>query len=204
MSETAGPRPGSEPESAAFETARVAVRGGRPPWFVLGFLVVIAALVAVGVGGRGPAEPTGGPPVALDSPGAGPIDASPGATGRSTLVSAPASPGVAPIWTTVPGPIQLLARRHVETLFVHGDVFVAHVTGVFVSLQDAAGRVTAWASVSVPGSAGTRRGSGPEVRFDVELPIPTGLTGRLWVQAIATSADGSQVASLRLEVPEVE
>ncbi|HUG30730.1 MAG TPA: hypothetical protein VMQ65_09505 [Candidatus Limnocylindria bacterium] len=199
-------RPGRGPESASFETVRVGARRTRPPFFVLGFLAVIATLVVIGVGGRGPAEPPSAPPVAVDSPSVSPT----GRTafppplvseGESPGASPVASPDAAPILTSGPGPIQIVARRHPETMFIHGDVFVPRVTWVFVSLQDDAGRVAGWASVSVPGAAGPGVGNGPTLRFDVEVAVPVGYEDRLWIQANAYDADGAQVASTRLEVP---
>ena len=198
---TPAPRPGREPESASFETARVAARRTRPPIFVLGFLGVIAALVVVGVGGRVPASPTSAPPVAVRSPS--PIPTSAIATPAPPVVfpRPVESPDAAPIFTSGPGPIQIVARRHPETMYIHGDVFVPRVTWVFVSLQDDDGRVAGWASVSVPGAAGPGLEDGPTMRFDVEVALPDGYEGRLWIQANAYDADGAQVASSRLEVP---
>lgn len=201
------PRSGRAPETASFETARVGARRTRPPLLVIGFLAVIAALVVVGVGGRGPAGPTSAPPVAVDSAGTGnpgPTVASPPPVifpGTSPGVLPPEMPRAAPILRSEPGPIEIVARRHPETMFIHGDVFVPRVTWVFVSLQDDEGRVAGWASVSVPGAAGPGVGSGPTLRFDVEVAVPDGYEDRLWIQANAYDADGAQVASTRLEVP---
>ena len=197
---TPAPRPGREPESASFETARVAARRTRPPFLVLGFLVAIGGLVAVGVGGRGPAAPTSAPPVAVASPSQPRASALVVPT-PIVLVPGPAMPVAAPIFTSGPGPIQIVARRHPETMYIHGDVFVPRVTWVFVSLQDDDGRVAGWASVSVPGAAGPGVEDGPTMRFDVEVALPDGYEGRLWIQANAYDADGAQVASSRLEVP---
>lgn len=201
------PRPGREPESASFATVRVGARRTRPPFFVLGFLAIIAALVVVGVGGRGTIEPTTAPPVAVDSASVGPAVPTVMATpprlvfpGASADAS-PAIPRAAPILTSGPGPIQIVARRHPETMFIHGDVFVPRVTWVFVSMQDDDGRVAGWASVSVPGAAGPGVGNGPTLRFDVEVAVPDGYEDRLWIQANAYDADGAQIASTRLEVP---
>ena len=198
---TPGPRPGREPESASFETVRVGVLRTRPPYFVLGFLVVIAALVVVGVGGRGPTTPTNAPPVAAASPSPTPAPAAPTPAPPVVFPRPAASPDAAPILTSGPGPIQIVARRHPETMFVHGDVFVPRVTWVFASLQDDDGRVAGWASVSVPGAAGPGAEDGPTLRFDGEVALPDGYEGRLWIQANAYDADGAQVASSRLEVP---
>ena len=196
-------RPGREPESASFETARVGANRARPPLFVLGFLAVLAAIVVVGVGGRGPAQPSSAPPVAIDRASVGPAEPTIASSPPLVfpLASPVASPDAAPILTSGPGPIQIVARRHPETMFIHGDVFVPRVTWVFVSLQDDDGRVAGWASVSVPGAAGPGVGNGPTLRFDVEVAVPDGYERRLWIQANAYDADGAQVASTRLEVP---
>lgn len=197
---TPAPRPGREPESASFETARVAASRTRPPLFVLGFVGVITALVMVGVGGQGPVTPTSAPPVAVASPS--PTSAPLPTAAPPVVFPRPAeSPDAAPVLTSGPGPIQIVARRHPETMFVHGDVFVPRVTWVFVSLQDDDGRVAGWASVSVPGAAGPGTEDGPTLRFDVEVALPEGYEGRLWIQANAYDADGAQVASSRVEVP---
>ena len=202
------PRPGREPESASFETVRVAVRRTRPPFFVFGFLATVAALVVVGVGGQLPAGPASASPGAVDAASAGAAGPSalaptprlpfPGASGDPLPVG---SPGVAQILTSGPGPIQIVARRYAQGIFVHGDVFVPRVTWVFVSLQDDEGRVAGWASVSVPGAAGPGVGNGPSLRFDVEVAVPDAYDGRLWIQANAYDANGERVASTRFPVP---
>jgi hypothetical protein len=102
--------------------------------------------------------------------------------------------------TSPPGVIQLVARRQVGAMFVHGDVFVPRVTWVSVSLLDDGGNVAGWASVSVPGAAGPGQSDGPTLRFDVELPVPEAFAGRLWLDANAYDADGALIGSVRLEV----
>ncbi|MBI2780647.1 MAG: hypothetical protein HYX55_02470 [Chloroflexi bacterium] len=193
-------RPGREPESAAFQAARVVRERGRPPAFVLGFFVVIAALVVVGVGGRSSATPTP-PPVAIGSPAG---------TARPTVPSSPAptvpafrpdaSLAAGPVVRSGPGPIQLESHRLSTSMYVHGDVFVANVTWVYVSLQDNRGRVAGWASVSVPGSAGPPQGDGPTLRFDVDVGVPAGFEGPLRINANAYDADGALMASTRLDI----
>ncbi len=198
---TSESRPSREPESASFETVRVGARRTGPPFFLVGFLVIIGGLVAVGVGGRPPAIAPTAPPVAAGSPGSSTFDGVLPTPPAVVFRDPRASPDAAPIMTSGPGPIEIVARRHPETMFVHGDVFVPRVTWVFVSLQDDDGRVAGWASVSVPGAAGPGLGSGPTMRFDVEVALPDGYDDRLWIQANAYDADGAQVANVRLEVP---
>lgn len=192
-------RSGREPESASFEIARVPSRRASPPIFILGFLAVVGAIVAVGVGGGSSGQPSF-PPVAFDSPV---VTAAP----TSSPSPAPTSPSVRPfgstgtqVYASGTGPIELQARRLSTSMYIHGDVFVPQVTWVFVSLQDDIGRVAGWASVSVPGAAGPARDKGPNLRFDVEMAVPDGFSGRLWLHANAYDADGIQMASTRLEV----
>jgi hypothetical protein len=106
-----------------------------------------------------------------------------------------------PVLTSPPGgPISLQVQRHPDTLFVHGDVDVAAVTWVFVSMIDDDGRVAGWTSVSVPGGVGPGQDHRPALRFDVELPTPDWATKRLWVQATAYDATGRIVGTERLGV----
>jgi hypothetical protein len=193
-----GARPGQDPEGAAFTVSRV---GGRRHWsavFLLGFAVVLGGVIAVGAGFRSPTNTSILPLVPLDSPTVVP------AWGGATLPTLPRlqlpAPTMGPPSTSGPGPIQLEASRRAESMFVHGDVFVPNVTWVFVSLQRAVD-VIGWASVSVPGGAGPGVGSGPTLRFDVELPIPSvTVIGPLTIQATAYDRTGKLVASARLAV----
>jgi hypothetical protein len=195
-------RPGREPESASFDVSRVGrARRGWQPAVILGFLVVLAAVVTVGVGGRSPAPTPALPPVAAASPAPTRVPS------ESPIVPAPttgpriplASP---PTVMSEGGPIRLQATRFRASTFVHGDVFVPRVTWVFVSLQDDLGRVAGWASVSVPGAAGPARDAGPNLRFDVELAVPDSFSGlRMWLNANAYDTDGALMASVHLEVP---
>lgn len=200
----AGTRAGREPQGATFDATRIGGRRQRPPGFVLIFGVLIGGLVALGFAGRNPA----GDPGAVESPlasgsrtGTTVAQGSP-AGGSPSAPSAPsASPDRAPVVTSGEGPIVITARRHPETMYVHGDVFVDHVTWVFVSLRDRTGRVAGWASVSVPGAAGRGEEDGPSLRFDVELAVPQHLTaGSLWIHANAHDAGGRLMASTELEI----
>jgi hypothetical protein len=198
----AQPPAAREPDGATFEAVRIGARRQRPPIVVLGFAVVIVGLVAVGLGTRSPAGGAAvlGSPVALAS-GLG--TSAPAATRRIGPGSSSElfSPDMAPVVTSPSGPIVIQARRHPETMYVHGDVFVERATWVFVSLQDASGRVAGWASVSVPGAVGPGVGDGPTLRFDVELALPSHLNeGSLWIQVNAHDSDGQLVANTRLEI----
>ena len=197
------PQAARAPEGATFEAIQIGARRQRPPIFVLAFAALFAGLVAVGLGTRnpsgGPAEPGSGVALASGLRTPAPVSSTrsivPGS--RSPLFS----PDMAPVVTNGDGPIVIHARRHPETIYVHGDVFVEQVTWVFVSLQDVSGRVAGWASVSVPGAAGSGVDDGPTLRFDVELTVPSDLNnGSLWIQVNAHNSAGKLVANTRLEI----
>ncbi len=194
-----GARPGSDPEGAAFTVVRV---GGRRHWsavFLVGFAVVLGGVIAVGAGFRSPTNTSNVPPVSVESATAVP---SPTDGPARQATARPFRPGGSPgpIATSGPGPIQLLASRLAESIFVHGDVFAPNVTWVFVSLQEMGGQVVGWASVSVPGAVGPAVGRGPTLRFDLELAVPSAtVVGPLALVANAYDKTGKLVGSARLE-----
>jgi hypothetical protein len=194
-----------EPESASFEIARVPSRRGSSPIFILGFLVIVGAIVAVGAGVGSSGQPSL-PPIALGSPVASlatvQATPTPEPSAEPTIPPAtpPPSPGRVQTVYSGEGPIELQARRLSGSVYIHGDVYVPQVTWVFVSLQDDAGRVAGWSSVSVPGAAGPARDKGPTLRFDVDLAVPIGFGGRLWLHANAYDSEGALMTSARVEI----
>jgi hypothetical protein len=199
---------GREADGAVFAAERVARRHDRTPILVAAILLTIGGLVVAGFDREGSGGPGGlaavaSPPASVRAPGPG-GGPNPTVAPAGTWVpnSPDVSPDSAPILTSPPGAITLKARRHPETMFVHGDVFVERVTWVFVSLHDEASRVVGWASVSVPGAAGPGVEGGPTLRFDVELLLPEYALGEiLWIQANAYDVGGGMIASTRLEAP---
>ena len=205
---TEGERP---PESAAFEPERLGgARRGRPPLIAAAFVVVLVAIVAVGLGGRlgvgafplgaenaapAPTLPDGSAQAASASA----ASASAAAPTPDVMPAFPADTG--PIYTSPPGPMQIQAKRHPQTIFVHGDIAANQITWVYVGVLDDVGRVAGWTSVSLPGAAGANKLGGPTLRFDTELAIPSDFTGRLWVRAQAYDSSGKVVASASVEIP---
>jgi hypothetical protein len=193
---TPEPHPGRPSERAEFSAARVGGSRGRPPAFLIGWLVVVGGIAAFALAGRTPPE-TAAPPVAAASGSPGAVAPSPGSEGVAPHPRH--SPDAAPIVTSEPGPIQLQARRHPETIYVHGDVYGEQITWVFVSLEDSGGQIAGWASVSVPGAAGPGIDSGPSLRFDVEVAVPADVRpGPLMVHATAHDAAGRLIGTARL------
>ena len=175
---------GREPEIADFTAARVQRPRRWQPVVVAGWLVVLAGFVALGLSGRSTDSSAG--------VGAAPSIAPPVPTFPS---------GTMPVETSGPGPIQLLAQRDANGVFIHGDVYAADITWVFFSLQAADGRVAGWASVSVPGSAGPAASGAPALRFDVELAVPSNFNpGPLAVLAHAYDAHGALVSATSLDL----
>jgi len=187
------------PEHADFAAARVGGRR-RSPIVALGWIGVLAGVVALGLSGRTPdasgvgATATSGP-TALD-------------VGSIVLSQAPSGAPIprasfrpAPVISSQAGrPVALQVQRHPDTMFVHGDVNVAAVTWVFVAVIDGDGRVAGWSSVSVPGGVGPGQDHRPALRFDLEIPVPDWAITLLWVQVTAYDATGRVVGSERLGV----
>lgn len=199
---------GRQPESADFAASRV--RGSkRPPILVVGWVVVLGGVMALGLSARS-GESGGGPAVAgAASPATSTLELQPNSS-FFRIIDRSIPPRFDPdfpsfptnvVATSAPGPINLQASRHPSTIFIHGDVFAQQVTWVFVSLQSLDGQVGGWASVSIPGGASDGRDHRPALRFDVELAVPTGMaTEALVVQALAYNAAGVLVATTRVRL----
>ena len=195
-------------ERADFAASRV--RGSRrPPILVLGWVVVLGGVMALGLSARSGGSGSEAVVANAASPAASTFDFQPNPS-FFRIIDKTIPPRFEPdfpsfptniVATSEPGPINLQASRHPSTIFVHGDVFAQQVTWVFVSLQSLDGEVAGWASVSIPGAAGDSRDHRPALRFDVELAIPTGLaTGVLVVQANAYNAAGGLIAATRVRL----
>jgi len=169
---------------------------------LLGFAVVLVAMVAIGISGRiaGPGAGEAGPGDGGAEPGTAAATAGPpAATPRPSLPRF--EPDDGPVYTSEPGPFELAAKRHPETVFVHGDLHAEHITWIFVSVRDELGRVAGWSSVSVPGAVGRNTTGGPAVRFDVEFAIRDEFGGPLVVRAQAYDDTGRVVASSGVLLP---
>ena len=192
-------RPGREPEHAEFAIARV--RGGNrwSPFAAAAIAAVVMGMVGIAVGSRLSTPPPALPPVAV----------APTSAGTPTFVAETAAPlptvgslrvPIVPMQTSDPAStkVRLQVQRQANGMFVHGDVYVAKVTWVFVSLRDASGTVTGWASVSVPGAAGPGVRGGPTMRFAVELAVPADFTGPVTIQATAYDGSGRVIGSTQM------
>ena len=180
--------------SASFTGATARGRG-RPPLFVLVFLALLGGIAVAGFGGRSadPA-PSPVPPAAI---------ASIAASQAAPSVRPASIPTARPVVTSEPGPIVLKARRNAATVYVHGDVFAPRGTWIYVALQDAAGRVAGWTSVSMPepGVPSSSAGGAPPMLFDVEVAVPADTyPGLILVFAHAHDADGALVGTAQLEL----
>lgn len=185
-------------EEAVFSGAIPRDRARPPVLLLLVFGLALAGIVAVGIAGRTPGSQESAVPPSRPV-AAAPSDAL--ATPIIEVVGPDVSPDHAPIATSGPGDVQLSVRRHPESLFISGDVFVPGVSWVFVSVQDAGRRIAGWTSVSIPGGAGPAASGGPSFRFAVELALPgDSREGPLLVQANAYSSSGQVTSSATVEV----
>jgi hypothetical protein len=198
------PEGGRPPDSASFETARLGGRRpARPPIVASAFVLVLGLVAAAGVGGRlgAGAFPLGGENIALASADPTPVETVASFAPPTPMIGPAFPEDTGPIYTSAPGPMQVQAKRHPTTIFVHGDIDAERITWVYVGVLDDSGRVAGWTSVSLPGAAGPNTVGGPNVRFDVELAIPADVQGRLWVRALAYDANGKLAASTSVEIP---
>jgi hypothetical protein len=189
-------------EGADFAPQRL---GGRRAPPLLAWVAALVAIVAIGFAGRAGSEAGGGGATSA------PRTAAP-AVAEATPVGLPAAPATArpiaqnPRASVDEGPIHLELVRTRASIYVHADLHAAHVAWVFVQVQDDAGRVAGWASMSFPGSvdppADAVDGEPPALRFDVELVIPDDMTaGRLWTQVTVYDNLGQRTGTARLAVP---
>jgi hypothetical protein len=191
-------RPGRDPERAEFAIARV--RGGNrwSPFAAAAIAAIVMGMVGIAVGSRLSTPPPALPPVAVAATSAATPFVAETAAPRRTLASLRVP--IVPMQTGDPASteVRLQAQRQADSMFVHGDVYVAKVTWVFVSLRDASGTVTGWASVSVPGAAGPGVRGGPTMRFDVELAVPADFTDPVTIQATAYDGSGRVIGSSQM------
>lgn len=190
-------RPAREPERAEFAVARVSGGSRWSPFAVAIVAAILMGMVGIAVGSRLSPTTPALPPIA-----AGPASPTPPATATAVPLPTQAELRVpiAPVQTSDPGSakVRLAVQRQHDGMFVHGDIYAARVTWVFVSLRDPTGTITGWASVSVPGAAGPTVRGGPTMRFDVELAVPQDYAGKLTIQATAYDHSGKVVGSTQL------
>lgn len=192
-------RPGRAPEHAEFAIARV--RGGNrwSPFAAAAIAAVVMGMVGIAVGSRLSTPPPAVPPVAVAATNAATAPFVAETTAPLPTVASLRIP-IVPMQTSDPAStkVRLQVQRQPDGMFVHGDVYVNKVTWVFVSLRDASGTVTGWASVSVPGAAGPGVRGGPTMRFDVELAVPADFTGPVTIQATAYDGSGRVIGSTQM------
>jgi hypothetical protein len=164
---------------------------------VLAFVLAVGGIVAIGISGRADGIPGASPSVSS-------ARNSPNAVAATQAVQV--SPSTAPVrfagpeMSSAPGPLQLVAQRQLDSVFVHGDVFAPGVTWVYLSLKDPSGRIAGWASVSAPGGVGSRDDDGPTMRFDLQLAAPdANFPSPLELVATAYGKDGATLASASIE-----
>ena len=178
-------------ESADFAPVRVGGpgrRGGRSPVVAAGWVAVIAGVVAFGILGRSAAV---GPIASLPS-------VAPGALGPASRSNVLGPRPVGPTRTSDPNTVALTLSSVGDGVGVTGTVLSRSVVWVFVSVQDGAGAVQAWRSLSVEDPDGGIRPS-LQPAFSVSLPLPPSARAMnlLWVEVNAYNAIGRKIGSIR-------
>ena len=111
------------------------------------------------------------------------------------------APAAVPIVATEPGgDMALHIRRLPDAVLVHGDLYLAGVTWVFVNMVNSDGRIAGWRTVSIPSGYGEAGESQARTRFDIEVAVPEWSHGPLWVQATAYDEAGFVAAEVQLGV----
>jgi hypothetical protein len=179
------------PESADFAPVQVGGRGRRGHWapmLAAGWVVVLAAVVALGALGRAAPAPVSSLPSAV-----------PAAVGPVIRFGInPRQQPAGPTRTSDPNLVALSVSTLPSGVAVSGTILSRSVVWVFVSVQDEAGAVQAWRSLSVEDpDGGIRPSLQPAFAIQIDLPAPTATSGLLWVEANAYNSIGRKVGSAR-------
>jgi hypothetical protein len=182
--------------SATFAAERVP-GSRRPPILLVGWVLVLGGIVALGLSGRAPdpgPEPGG---VAL-VPAPSLVPTHPPAATLSRRFD-PAYPSLIVTAVTEPGPIQFQAVRSPSSIAVHGTTNTQQVARVLVSVQSLDGRLAGSTSTRIRGPYGDGADHLPPQAFVLSLPMPARIGVRVVVvEAAAYSAGGELVASARV------
>jgi hypothetical protein len=182
------------PERADFEATRLNGPHRRPSLAVVGWLVVLAAFVAIGLTGRS-TETRDDRTAAASTAGA---DADGRATGAPTPGGPrrqdvhlsqrfdPAFPSLVVVEASESGPIRVLTTRRPSMVTVIGAVSLQPAIRILVTLQSLDGQPVGSASEVIPLLASDGRDHLPPLGFNIWLAVPAGLADRVLV--VQTSA----------------
>ncbi|MBI3751146.1 MAG: hypothetical protein HY263_05765 [Chloroflexi bacterium] len=170
-------------ESAEFAPIRVGgrARRGWTPALIAGWIVVLGVVVGAGTIGR-----------ALD--GSSAVDSRP-TDSASRPASLPAQ--LDAIRSSDPDPLAYAVARDGTGLTITGTILARPVVWVFISVQDGAGKVLTWRSLSVEDPKNDIR---PDYApaFEVRLPLaPSLAAGPVIIEVNAYNNIGRKVGSVR-------
>jgi hypothetical protein len=183
--------------SATFAAERVP-GSRRPPILLLGWVLVLGGIVALGLSGRAP-DPGAGPGTAAISSERPALVPTPPPVATLSRRFDPAYPSLIVTAATEPGPIQFEAVRSPSSIAVHGTTNTQQVARVLVSVQSLDGRLAGSTSTRIRGPYGDGADHLPPQAFVLSLPMPARIGVRVVVvEAAAYSAGGELVASARV------
>jgi hypothetical protein len=191
------------PERADFEATGITGPHRRPSLAVLGWLVVLAGFVAIGLTGRSNgtrADTTGAAsPAGADADGRAAIPTPGGLQPRDVPLSRrfdPAFPSLVVVEASESGPIAVLATRRPSMVTVVGAVRLQQVARILVTVQSLDGQPAGSASEVIPLSVSDGKDHLPPLGFNIWLAVPAGLANRvLVVQASAYDTRGLLLAT---------
>lgn len=184
---------GARIETADFAPSRVGGRGrrGLGPLLIAGWIAVLAGVVGAGTIGRTlDGSSTGARPL-LPSRGAPSIRASVVAGGAPELVPA------GPARSSDPDPLAYSVVGDGSGLTITGTVLARPTVWVFISIQNAAGDVLSWRSLSIEDANGGIRPDRTPA-FQVHVPLATADASRgVVVEVNAYNNIGRKIGAVR-------
>ena len=182
-----------------FEATQVIVGRRRPSLFMVGWVVLLGGVVALGISGR----------LGEASGAAGGAQASNGRTdggprGLGVVLSHrfdPAFPGLVVIEAGETGSLAVQATRRPSTVAIHGAVLAHGATAIRFSMEGLDGEVARSVALNVPELLADGRNDRPSWPMDVEIAIPTALAGTaLVIEADLYGPGGGRVDGIRLRL----
>lgn len=180
-------------EHAEFAPSRVGGRTGRSwgPLLIAAWIVALGAVVGAGTIGRTPdGSSTGARPTL---PAAGPSTRT---TAVAEVAPAPQLPS-GPTRSSDPDPLAYTVVRDRTGLAIAGTILARTVVWVFVSVQDAAGDVLTWRSLSIEDQNNDIRLDHAPA-FEISVPLAARLAGGLVIVEVnAYNNLGRKLGSVR-------
>jgi hypothetical protein len=191
-------------ERADFEPARLNGLRRRPLIAIVGWVVVLGGVVALGLTGRtGEAASVSATQAAVPQAGSAigrSAALNPTASGLSRRFD-PAFPSLVVVETGETTSLAVRATRQPSTVAIHGVVLAHEATTVMFVLRALDGYVAKSIEMSVPELLADGRNSRPSWPMDVEFAIPTAMAASAFVvEADLYGPGGARIDLIRLRL----